>query len=352
MKVKKILVIRFRRVGDSVLSVAICTSLRKTFPDAQIDYVLNANIASLYEKHPDIDHVITFDDNENKNFLKYISKVWRVTRENKYDVIIDTRSTIRTLFFSLFSPFTSFRIGTKKDYNVGLHNYRVDNHRDNSTNMVQHNLMLLKPLEKVADVQYCPEFKVYVSDKEKSDFSAYMKEQGIDFSRPIMIATVTARLAHKVWDKERMKEVLSRIIEKYHAQIIFNFAGNEEEFAVNLHHEMGDNRSIFTNIKANSLRELCALTANAHFFFGNEGGPRHIAQALNVPSYAIYPPNILKSVWLPVVDDRFLGVSPDDICSSEEQAQMDYLQRFNLITVDRVWDELDAMLSKYIKEER
>lgn len=67
MIVKHILVIRFRRVGDAVLSTVICSSLKKTFPEARVDYVLNENIACLYEDHPDIDRTITFNDHELKN---------------------------------------------------------------------------------------------------------------------------------------------------------------------------------------------------------------------------------------------------------------------------------------------
>lgn len=350
MEINKILVIRFRRVGDSVLSIAICTSLRKSFPNAQIDYVLNEAISSLYENHPDIDHVITFNDEENNDFRKYILKVRRLVKNTKYDVIIDTRSTIKTLFFSLFSLSTSYRIGSKKKYNYFLHNFRIDNHRDKTIDMVQHNLMLLKPLEREASIQYCSDFKLYVSDQEKLEFKAYMLKSGIDFSRPVLIATVTARLSHKVWDKERMKEVLRRIIGKYAVQIIFNFAGNEEDFAVDIHREMDYDKNIFTNIKADSLKDLRALISNCDFFFGNEGGPRHISQALGLPSYAIYPPNISKSIWLPNGGERYLGISPDDRYSKEEQSEMDYSQRFNLITVDQVWDGLDVMLATFLKK--
>ena len=75
MEIKHILVIRFRRVGDSVLATALCRSLRQSFPQAQIDYVLNENIAVLYENHPDIDRVITFSDRENHHLPTYIRKV-------------------------------------------------------------------------------------------------------------------------------------------------------------------------------------------------------------------------------------------------------------------------------------
>ncbi|BEH00128.1 glycosyltransferase family 9 protein [Bacteroides sedimenti] len=349
MKINKILVIRFRRVGDSVLSVAICKSLRKSFPDAQIDYVVNKGIASLYENHPDIDNVITFNHEENYNIIKYINKVRKLVTAQKYDVIIDTRSTVKTLFFSLFSLSTPYRIGSKKKYNFFLHNYRIDNHRDKSIDMVQHNLMLLRPLEKEAEIHYCSDFNLYVSQQEKADYKLYMQKQGIDFSRPVVLAMVTARLAHKVWDKDRMKEVLRKMIDKYDTQVIFNFADNEEEFAVNIHREMGLDKNIFTNIKADSLRNLCALLVNCNFFFGNEGGPRHISQALDIPSYAIYPPNILKSIWLPNEGERYAGISPDDNHSHDEQSGMSYLECFNLISVDEVWEGLDNMLAKYLK---
>ena len=107
--IKRILIIRFRQIGDSILAIALCSTLKKSFPDAEIHFVLNKNIAPLYEGHPDIDKVITFDKNENKPFTAYIKKVWQVMHQNKYDIIIDMRSTIRTLFFSLFYIMLLFR---------------------------------------------------------------------------------------------------------------------------------------------------------------------------------------------------------------------------------------------------
>ena len=46
-------------------------------------------------------------------------------KTERYDVIIDTRATIKTLWFSAFSLRTKYRIGTSKFYNHFFHNYRV-----------------------------------------------------------------------------------------------------------------------------------------------------------------------------------------------------------------------------------
>lgn len=349
MPIKKILVVRFRRVGDAVLTTALCTSLKKSFPEAEIHYVLNSGIAPLFEGHPDVDKVISFSNRDNGNIFRYVRRVWQVMRENKYDVIIDVRSTFRTLFFALFGFSAAYRIGTRKSYNHILHNYRIDNRSDKTTDVINHLLMLLEPLATEARINYCSEFKLYISEDERKVFRHYMEQKGIDFSRPVILAAVAARLAHKVWNKENMKEVLRRIIEKYDAQIIFNYAGDEEDYALNMHKEMENDPSIFTAVKANSLRELCALAANCDFFFGNEGGPRHLSQALGVPSFAIFPPGISKAMWLPAEGGDYQGISPDDMLPRERQEGMDYQQRFNLIQVEPLWEKLDEMLQHKLK---
>ena len=216
--------------------------------------------------------------------------------------------------------------------------------------MLHHNLEFLKPLERITKVHYCEEFKLFVSDAEKQHYRAYMQHCGIDFSKPVILAVVSARLAHKVWDKECMKIILSRIIDKYTgAQIIFNFVAAEKTFAIAIHDEMNRHPQIFTNIEANSLRDLCALAANCNFFFGNEGGARHLAQALDIPAFAIFPPKISKKRWLPNQGERFSGISPDDFISKQEQRNMSYEERFNVITPDRLWAQLNPMLERYLK---
>lgn len=36
----KILVVRFKQIGDAILSSVICNTLKRTFPEAEVDYVV------------------------------------------------------------------------------------------------------------------------------------------------------------------------------------------------------------------------------------------------------------------------------------------------------------------------
>lgn len=345
--INNILVIRFRRVGDSVLSMALCHSLRQTFPGAKIDFVINEGIHTLYENHPDVDRCITFSDAENHNTRQYISKVWRTVHDTRYDIIIDMRTTLRTLLFSLFSRFrTPWRIGERKWYSFGILSHRVDNHAKGTGNRIQQNNLLMRPLGEITNLRLSEEFRLYVSDEHHQRYRQLMQERGIDFTRPVIIATPTARLEYKVLPAETMKDILRRIIHTFDAQIIFNFAGKERDIALRYQQELGNDPHIFTTIEAPSLPDLCALTSNCDFFFGNEGGPRHIAQALNIPSFAIFPPNIKKTIWLPNEGNRFAGISPDDFMPYQEQLdrRLTYAQRMALMTPDAIWNRLQPML--------
>ena len=81
-----------------------------------------------------------------------------------------------------------------------------------------------------------------------------------------------------------------RIIQRYDAQLIFNYSREEKAAALALYEDMGKDEHIFIDIEADSLRKLVSMLETADFFFGNEGGPRHIAQACHLPGLAIYPP--------------------------------------------------------------
>ena len=350
MPVKKVLVIRFRRIGDAVLSVVICSTIRKSFPGAEIHYVVNDYLEPLFRDHPDVDRVITFSDRENNHFFTYLTKIRRLTRKERYDVIIDTRSTLKTLWFSVLSLRTKYRIGTRKYYNLFFHNYRVKNQENDYLDEVSRNLLLVKPLEKEAPLVYDSDFRLQVTDAEKAEFKEYMMRQGVDFTHPVVLCTPFTRVVDKKWDMRKMKEVLSGLVWKYDAQLIINYSREEKADALKLFEETGRDKHIFVNVEADTLRKLVSMISLCDFFFGNEGGPRHMAQACGVPGLAIYPPWVSKQKWLPSRSERYQGISPLDFIPEPERTMLSDKEMFDRLTVDQVWKQLDGMLRKIKKD--
>ncbi|MDR1719408.1 MAG: glycosyltransferase family 9 protein [Dysgonamonadaceae bacterium] len=347
-KIHKILVIRFRRIGDAVVSAAICSSLKRTFPEATVDYVLNEEIAPLFDHHPDIDHLVTFSRRDMSDSVRYLKKVHRIMNVGQYDLIVDTRSTLKTLWFSFFSLGTPYRLGSKKCYNPLIHNYRVANEKQGD--VVTRMLMLLQPLEKFVQVHYERFFKVYTLADERDSFARYMRSKGVDFGKPIVICVVATRLTHKMWNTERMKATVERLLNHHpEAQIILNYGDKKERSLVKQFHDALQNHPrVFSDIDAKNLRELACMAALSNFFFGIEGGIRHIAQALDIPSFAIYPPDVDMSKWLPNPGERFQGIAPGELADAKMLKRMTPQEKYDLLTVENVWERLQPMLDKFL----
>ena len=190
--------------------------------------------------------------------------------------------------------------------------------------MIDHNLKLaeaLKPSETDRNLS------LVITDHEKAFFRAYMQRQGIDFSQPVMLVGVTAKLEHKTWPEDRMTEVLRRFITTFPQwQLIFNYApGREADNAQRIYKLLNSPKNVFLNIEAKSPRALAAMAANCTAYFGNEGGGRHIVHAMGKPSLVICSPYASKTTWLP---------QDTDIVAQGIDA--------NEATVEVVWEQLLA----------
>ncbi|MDR1372525.1 MAG: lipopolysaccharide heptosyltransferase family protein [Dysgonamonadaceae bacterium] len=264
-------------------------------------------------------------------------------QETEYDLIIDIRSTFKTVLFSVFSLKSPYRIGRKKLYNYFIHNYRVDTLVDGDE--ISRALSILKPLEKDFEVKYDRNFRIYVSDEKKMIFRTKMKLYGIDFSKPVIVCAVATRIHNKMWEQEKMTALLARIIKNFDVQLIFNYGSfAEKKIAFQIKKAIGNNSQIFTDINAGNLGELAALIANSDFFLGNEGGPRHISQALDIPSFAIYPHGADKKFWLPNACERFQGIEAEDITEQTKDKNLSSKEKFAFVTVDEVWKRIKPML--------
>ena len=347
MEIRNVLVVRFRQLGDAVLATPLLSTLRSTYPEAQIDFVLNARIAPLFEGHPAISRIIPFTDDERHHTLTYIKKVWQTVRRTRYDVIIDMRSTVNTMLFALFSPSTPFRIGVSKPYTRFVFNHHFPGCKADER-MIDHNLSMLAPL---GNLQKDSRLSLYITEAEIADFRRYMRRQGIDFSRPVMLAGVTAKLESKTWAEDRMVEVLRRFLAaRPDVQVIFNYApGREAKNVRRMYDALGEPPAVFINIEAGSMRQLAAMAANCTFYFGNEGGGRHIVQAMGRPSLVVCSPMASKKTWLPECDEPLTrGIAPSDI--DPEAASLDYAAQYALIGVNRVWAELQQFCSRILTD--
>ena len=350
MKAKKALIISFSGIGDAVLTEVLCENLKKMYSEIIVDIVVKENSSPLFLNNPSIDNVIPYYDHERKNYLKYIKKTWKVTRK-KYDIILDVESTPRSELFSLFGKKAEYRAGW---YKVSKHkflwmkikrgffyNNKIirDNNESVTKNLTKFLDVLIKNLS-LKNYKKTFDIRIKITNEEKMEMKNIMEKSGINFSKMIVICAVNAVGESKRWRKDYMVKVLQYILDNYDYQLLLFYTPSEKEYTVDLAKELQNDR-VFYKIETENVRDLAKLMVNSDYYFGNEGGARHIAQALELPGFAVFSPKAFKKDWLVNNGDmNYDGVEVNDILG-DNTYNMSEKEKYDAITPEEVIKRLE-----------
>ena len=331
MGYKKALIITFSGIGDAVLTEVLCENLRKMDKDIEIDFVVKNNAAPLFTRNKAVTNVISYENDERKNIFKYIAKIWNITRK-KYDIILDIESTPRTELFSLLSLSSKFRIGKNKISKHKIlgfkitrgwfYTHKITEDRKNNT-VIESIVKFLDPIveNQKVKMQYTLDYKVDITEEEKLESKKIMESVGVDFSKKIIMCGVNAVFEWKRWKKEHMVNVLKYVIDNYDYQLVLFYTPKEKDYTLEIAKELeqystNKKGKVFYNITTKNVRDLAKIIANADIYFGNEGGTRHITQALGKSTVAVCRKNDEKTRWI-VEDENHLALVISDFIPIE-----------------------------------
>ncbi len=293
----KIAVIQPKMIGDVLITSVIFEELKQKFPAAELHFIVNKNTTPVLENNPFIDKVIILDPNIEKGILGFVKQMNRI-RNEKYDIVIDSYSKLKTAFFCKFS-------GAKKT--ISFHKWysrffytdtiiRTKHSISTATKAVEHRLQLLKPIE--IDFQVIKP-KLYLQNSEIENAIELLNRNNIDLNRPIIMISAIGSSEAKTYPLEYMAQVIDEIAENKKVQILFNYIPNQKGIALELYNlcKLETQEKIFFDVYAKSLREFMGLTSLCAALIGNEGGAINMAKALDIPTFTIFSPFILKNDW-------------------------------------------------------
>jgi lipopolysaccharide heptosyltransferase II len=97
-RIHNILIIRFSSIGDIILTSPLIRSVRATYPDANIDFLVKTEYAELIKYNPNLSSVHELFTNEFDELRDLVSKL----RARKYDLIIDLHNSLRSRYVRWF----------------------------------------------------------------------------------------------------------------------------------------------------------------------------------------------------------------------------------------------------------
>ena len=276
-KVKKILIVKLRGIGDVVLSTIVLDNLRKDFPQAEIDYLVEKPSAPGLEGLAEINRVLIFD---RQNFLTKIKLAFAI-RKNKYDLVFDFFTNPTTAQITFFSG-AKFRIGfpyrgRKYAYNLFGPSERGKFHA------AQLHLETLR----MVGLSYLSKRLHYHIAQEAIEFAdKYFSDT---FSQDDFVVGIcpTGGWASKKCDPDKFAEIAGAVNKKYNAKILVLWGKSDEEDAKLIHSILG-NDSVLA--PSTSIQELAALISKCHILIANDSGPMHISTAVGTPVLSMHGP--------------------------------------------------------------
>lgn len=313
----KILIIQLRRLGDILLTTPVIKVLRKTFPQAQIDFLIEKPFFEIISGNPYLNNILILE----KGFLNQLNLIKKIRKE-KYDFLFDFLGNPRTAWITFFSKAVKkvgfdFR-GRKFAYNI-----RVE--RDNRPKyIVDFKLDALRAVGIDIGNEREP-LSMFVPSGAQTFADNFFANNNLDKKKPVIGISPTSRKQTRIWPGKYFAQLADKLIQQYNAKIIFLWGPGEEK-------KIGEIVSLMKNkpviIPRVDIKQLAALIGKCNLLISNDNGPKHIAVAMDVPTITIYGPT-QSECWNP--SERMHQALKSDIacigCNRNECSSMECMEK-------------------------
>ena len=283
----KILLLKFRNIGDVLLTSPLINNLKIHYPDAQIDFALNKGTEAMLTLNPNLNKIITYDRKDIKsltffkNLLKEFQFIISFKKEN-YDVVINLTSGDRGNLITFFSK-APIRLGYK---NVNLLSKYFLTHNMPKQDLRHTIESTLDPLRALNIPILNKSVKIFWSSIDDE----IINEELDNIDNFIHIHPVSRWLFKCISDDTMsriidyceidlgMKVVITCSQENLEIQKVNNILRGSKSQPINLSGKL-------------SLKEVAALNSKAKLFIGMDSAIMHISAANNIPVLAFFGPS-------------------------------------------------------------
>lgn len=278
-EVRKVLLVRLRSIGDTVLATPSLFALKRFLPHATVDILVEDWVAPLLNNHPHVDNVVVL---ERGGFMKR-ARLARELRAANYDVVYNLHGGTTATFLTRATG-ARHRVGFRNYQYAQLHNHQAPSPlslwKQPRTHSVEQQLAL--PGWTGVPVTDRPRTQLGISSEARETVNNLLAGAGLSNSKIALIHPAAA-FATKQWAVENFARVAEFLSERGFGPVAI--AGpNEKELLEKLRTEASVKITTFDLL----LPEVTALSARSQLFVGNDSGIAHIAAAVATPAVVIF----------------------------------------------------------------
>ena len=278
-QVRKVLFVRLRSIGDTVLATSAVNALRRFLPDAQIDILVEDWVAPVLAEHPGLSRVISLE----RNSLAARARIAREIRASGYDVVYNLHGGTTSTFLTRASG-ARHRVGYASYQYAKLHNHQAPSASflwgQEKTHSVEQQLALLGWTG--VPVTDRPATQLAILESAAFVIEERIRGAKLEGKRLALIHPAAA-FATKQWAAENFARVVEYLARAGFYSVAIVGPGQDKVID-----ELQRNCSAPITTFNLSLPEVSALASRAELFVGNDSGIAHMAAAVSTPSVVIF----------------------------------------------------------------
>jgi heptosyltransferase-3 len=335
--VGKVLVIRLRSIGDTVLTTPSLFALRRFLPHAKIHILLEDWVAPLLEGSPLVDKIISIPRHGNSAR----ARVARELHRTSYDVVYNLHGGTTATFFTRASGAAN-RVGYSHYQYARLHNHLAPAPQEIWSRPTLHSVEQQLALIGWTGVPVTdrPATRLTVTDNAARSISSRLAARDID-EEPVALIHPAAALETKRWPAENFARIIEDVATRGMRPVVI-VSAKEKQVTQSLVAQAPAPIVSFDDL---SLPEVAALAARARLFIGNDSGIAHIAAAVNTPCVVIFgSSNVVH--WRPWTSNKSEVVReelPCQPCDGYFCAEFEKPQCILRVPVERVVAAIDRI---------
>jgi heptosyltransferase-3 len=266
----RILVVALRRLGDVLLTTPLVRSLRRVWPQAEIDMLVFSDTAAILEGNPDLSGVIGVEP--SADFADQVALVRRLWQ--RYDLAITTQAGDRPSFLAIAAG--RKRCGMVEDRLIGRIKRAFLNRAvpmGKATHRVEEILSLARALgiEPVPEV-VCPRA---------------MPRPGLFPDKPYAVIHAAPQFTYKQWHAQGWRALARHLVGRGLAVVATGGPGEAERLYLDTVWVGADVLRLDGRLRWG---ELTALLQGAKVYAGPDTSVTHLAAASGCPTLALYGP--------------------------------------------------------------
>jgi lipopolysaccharide heptosyltransferase I len=276
---RRFLVVRLGSLGDIIHTLPAAAALRDTFPDAQIDWVVESKWRAILEGNRDLNRVVSLDRARASGIVRTV----KLLRDAKYTCALDFQSLYKSSLLAFVSG-ASERVGFGREYaREGLATlFYTQRIHPSGAHKVEHNLALAAAAG--AAMPKVARFTLPESTGAEDWAERKLRELEV---REFCVLSPGGGWRSKCWPVERYGALHREISIQLGLQGIVSFGPGEEGLADEVVSAGGLRGPIPL---AMDLPQLMAVLRRATFLVAADTGPLHLASAVGIPVVGLFGP--------------------------------------------------------------